>query len=178
MCTMFMVLQRYVEDVDFDELERRTLDCYYEHVHQIQDNQQLGPKNITTLDISDALDSAFAIGVSHHPCLFPVNMDMHTTVSVIVLFLQRPLGLDARMKTVGLTPSGIWTINNRKRVTRPLDNRLPSRWPNSFLNPGVGMDMEPMEGGMMGTRLGWTWTIIGNGVGTAQYYTTAVCTEG
>lgn len=67
---MSMVLQRDLEGVDFDELEQRTVDYNYEHVHHMEDNHQLGPEIIVTSYISGALDNAFAVGVSHHPCPF------------------------------------------------------------------------------------------------------------
>mmetsp|Transcript_48742 Transcript_48742/g.93250 ORF Transcript_48742/g.93250 Transcript_48742/m.93250 type:complete len:99 (-) Transcript_48742:591-887(-) len=70
---MFMVLQSDLKDVDFDELEQRSMDYYYEHVHQMEDNQQLGPKMLMTSDVSVAVDIAFVVGASHHPCRFCTN---------------------------------------------------------------------------------------------------------
>lgn len=67
---LFIVLQRDLKDVDFDEFEQQTMDYCYEHVHEMEDNQQLGPKILMISGILGASDIVFAVGVSHHPCSF------------------------------------------------------------------------------------------------------------
>lgn len=66
----FVVLQRDIKDVDFNELECRVMDYYYEHVLHMEDPHKMGPNILKGSDISGALDSVFAVGMSHHPFHF------------------------------------------------------------------------------------------------------------
>lgn len=60
-----IVLQRDLKDADFDELEKRVMECFYEH---LENTHMIAPKILMASDISSALGNALAMGVSHHPC--------------------------------------------------------------------------------------------------------------
>lgn len=62
-----MILQ-LDKDVDLNELETRIMNYYNEQILHMEVHQQLDPKIFMTIDTSSALNSTFAVCVSHHPC--------------------------------------------------------------------------------------------------------------
>lgn len=68
----------------------------------MEDNREMGPRILMAAHISGASDSAFAVGVSHHPCPF-YKAEMSTIALVTVLFSPTSCGPGMHTNMEGLT---------------------------------------------------------------------------
>lgn len=48
----YVVLRRVLKEVDFDELEKRVMDYYYEHILHMEDPHMMGPAILMASNIS------------------------------------------------------------------------------------------------------------------------------
>lgn len=151
------VLKRDLKDVDFDDLEKRVMDDYHEHILHMGDTHKMRPKSRMASDISGALDSAFGVDASHHPCPFCPGgfvyhrlRDCHVPADVI--------RSGQAYKHDKIDPLEILTTTRRVCPLHPANLR-PTRSIRRLQNQdgevliGRGIDAARVEDGVDGTQL-------------------------
>lgn len=125
------------------------MDYHYEHVHQMDDNQQLGPKIIMTSDTLGALNSASAVWVNQHPCPFCTSgYAYHRFHKCPVLadtirsgYAYQNGKIDPKQNTDNQQPEGVPSSPGHS-CSKPIDNPVSK--------PGRGYGQRTHGGGRVG----------------------------